>query len=887
MASGNGPGSSAPGQGQGQGVPSGRSPFPPSRYAHGRSRAAGISATRLSLGDESMSVGTNTTSTSPMYQNGLFASGGGGGGGGVTNTNAGTGTGGTSVGGGWSPHRSSGSTTNQYKTRFFDSHTSTHHSNNTPLTGVGIGTHTGDEKDSNLDTNTFSTSTLNTKLDGIPVDHLRSLATKALLQSPSQAAFYASILYAKTGTPHDALLLAQADLSNGKYAACLRILEESGLLISEYPWEALLLACAALAATGEWSTLLDLLEDACKLPDPASSSSNASTLAGGGFRALSANHQNMQQQQQQPLDDNDDFAWETLKQSIAVSPDTAFIHPLARLCCWRGQAYQENGHGLRAAIYWKRALKMDSQCQQAWEALLDRNLLTPPESYALIQELEFNGMDWLKSLYLARIELTPQDPSPLAADSASTPDSAAANAATDADAFQQEQHHQDDMAATPSFAMRGGIGLDASSIQMSSPISTFQTPSGGGPGVELLNPTTNNNNNYNNNKAAGKSSSPILDHVDAAFHKLWNEYKLDHCPQVLAMAARRSYRRCDWKASLAYSQKLAQLDPAMTDAAFCYVVTLVILGHKRVLFRLAHEWVDASPKSAQAWFAVGAYYFCCERYHVAQRHFCRATRLDPQCTEAWIAFGCSFAACDESDQALASFRAAQRLSPGEHSSLLYMGMEYVRTNHLVLAQYFLESALSTSGGDPLCSHELGVLASLKGDHAASIPFFQRALAATVGGDSIEETIDMSHDPYWEPTLFNLGHSFRKTRQFPKAQKCFERCVSLCPDKFSTYAALAFTKHLMSNLDGAIEYYHQALSCKPDDPFSTEMLNRALREALSTTLRVSEAPLATAQKARKPQARSFLSPSSEWSRREDSIVSDGDEMESDVDMSGAS
>jgi tetratricopeptide (TPR) repeat protein len=164
-------------------------------------------------------------------------------------------------------------------------------------------------------------------------------------------------------------------------------------------------------------------------------------------------------------------------------------------------------------------------------------------------------------------------------------------------------------------------------------------------------------------------------------------------------------------------------------------------------------------------------------------------------------------------------------------------------------------------------------------------FFRRAFTATVGVDSIEETIDVCRDPYWEPTLFNLGHSFRKTRQFQQAQKCFERCVSLSPDKFSTYAALAFTKHLMSDLDGAIEYYHQALSCKPDDPFSTEMLNRALREALSTTLRVSEAPPATAQKAPKPQARSFLSPSSEWSRREDSIMSE--DMESDVDMSGAS
>jgi hypothetical protein len=61
----------------------------------------------------------------------------------------------------------------------------------------------------------------------------------------------------------------------------------------------------------------------------------------------------------------------------------------------------------------------------------------------------------------------------------------------------------------------------------------------------------------------------------------------------------------------------------------------------------------------------------------AQRHFCRATRLDPQCAEAWIAFGTSFAACDESDQALASFRAAQRLAPGNHISLLYIGTDSI------------------------------------------------------------------------------------------------------------------------------------------------------------------------------------------------------------------
>lgn len=48
---------------------------------------------------------------------------------------------------------------------------------------------------------------------------------------------------------------------------------------------------------------------------------------------------------------------------------------------------------------------------------------------------------------------------------------------------------------------------------------------------------------------------------------------------------------------------------------------------------------------------------------------------------------------------------------------------------------------------------------------------------------------------------------------------------------SSYSALGLSRHLVGDVEGAIEYYHQALSRKPDDPFSSEMLNRALEEAL--------------------------------------------------------
>ena len=43
--------------------------------------------------------------------------------------------------------------------------------------------------------------------------------------------------------------------------------------------------------------------------------------------------------------------------------------------------------------------------------------------------------------------------------------------------------------------------------------------------------------------------------------------------------------------------------------------------------------------------------------------------------------------------------------------------------------------------------------------------------------------------------------------------------------------MGFTLHLVGDLDGAIESYHQALSRKPGDPFASDMLDRALVEAL--------------------------------------------------------
>ena len=57
-----------------------------------------------------------------------------------------------------------------------------------------------------------------------------------------------------------------------------------------------------------------------------------------------------------------------------------------------------------------------------------------------------------------------------------------------------------------------------------------------------------------------------------------------------------------------------------------------------------------------------------------------------------------------------------------------------------------------------------------------------------------------------------------------------------------------SQHLVGDLESTIEFYHQALSRKPDDPFASEMLNRALYEALDNM-----APTSTNDTTPKPPA----------------------------------
>ncbi|KAL7429965.1 hypothetical protein ACHAXM_002927 [Skeletonema potamos] len=513
------------------------------------------------------------------------------------------------------------------------------------------------------------------------------------------------------------------------------------------------------------------------------------------------------------------------------------------------------------------ALTIDARCIEALDYVVKRRLLDPEEERRWVASLNFGGNDnngeetmaisWLRDAYLARL--------------------------------------------------RGGLGV------------TTLPPASSGLGDGL--PTPSHLLLGSPDFASVMGRKPSIDHsfsqtVDEAFRNLATKHQLGKSSDILSHAAIRAYGSHDLRSALAYCTAIDAYDPFCRTAGYVHVATLVGLGLKRRLFELAHRLVDADPKNSLAWFAVGSYYYLCRRFDLAQRHFSRSTRLDPSSAECWIGFGCSFAVCDESDQALASFRAAQNKYAGSHVPLLYMGMEYLRTNHLSLAGHFLTSAQKTDASDPLCCNELGVWSYRRGDMEDAAFWFLKALrlhveaelsalsstdealgmdgyillssertrkqrpgatgsqvpldpvsphvkrrsdsnvqppstvlcavktpsgrsiSASIVGATIDNTladtecIERCNDKFWEPTIFNLGQSYRKMSCYAEAIVCFEKCISLNPGSYSAYAAMGFAKHLGGDVDGAIDSYHEALSRKPEDPFSSEMLTRALSEAVT-------------------------------------------------------
>ena len=155
--------------------------------------------------------------------------------------------------------------------------------------------------------------------------------------------------------------------------------------------------------------------------------------------------------------------------------------------------------------------------------------------------------------------------------------------------------------------------------------------------------------------------------------------------------------------------RILDRDPFNEATLVLHVNCLYELKSTSALFRLAHQLADNYPERSVTWYAIGCYYLMAQKTSLARRYLAKATSLDPAMAAAWIVFGHAFSSDGERDHAVSSYRNAARLLRDRPEPLLFVGIEYLQTSNLVLAEQYLLEAHQLAPTDPLVLNELGVL----------------------------------------------------------------------------------------------------------------------------------------------------------------------------------
>ena len=309
-----------------------------------------------------------------------------------------------------------------------------------------------------------------------------------------------------------------------------------------------------------------------------------------------------------------------------------------------------------------------------------------------------------------------------------------------------------------------------------------------------------------------------------ASETLSTHYNLATNPDLLLSKAELFFTQCRFKQALALTTSILDNDEYNFSIYPLHLACLHELAQINTLFLLSHRLADLHPEEPATWLAVGVYYLSISQVAEARRFFSKASMMDPHFGPAWIGFAHTFAAEGEHDQAISAYSTAARLFQGTHLPQLFLGMQNLQLNNMTLAHEYLNAAHALCSTDPLLLNELGVVFYHLDHLSEAINIFNGALTIAA---------DIDSDPRaWIATRANLGHAYRRQREWALALQEFEEVLRQGGRDAGIFCAKGLVLLEMGSSWEAVCALHEALAVAPQDPIATDLLSRALEENAS-------------------------------------------------------
>lgn len=310
---------------------------------------------------------------------------------------------------------------------------------------------------------------------------------------------------------------------------------------------------------------------------------------------------------------------------------------------------------------------------------------------------------------------------------------------------------------------------------------------------------------------------------ETAYDSLSTHYRLEANPDLQLARADLLYTQCRYQDALDITNTILEEDKYNFNIYPVHLACLYELKMKNVLFLVAHDLADTHPEEPCTWLAVGIYYFAIDRIAEARRYFSKASMMDAHFGPAWIGFAHTFAAEGEHDQAISAYSTAARLFMGTHLPQVFLGMQNHALNNMTLSEEFLKTAYGLCKTDPLLLNEMGIVKYHQDKPKEAAQYFMAAIKIASENDSEPSA--------WIAARTNLGHAFRRLRNYNQALLVFDEVLSLGGKDAAIFSAKGLILLEQNRPQEAAIVLHEALAINPQDSIATELLNKALDESM--------------------------------------------------------
>ncbi|KAI0194181.1 tetratricopeptide [Astrocystis sublimbata] len=280
-------------------------------------------------------------------------------------------------------------------------------------------------------------------------------------------------------------------------------------------------------------------------------------------------------------------------------------------------------------------------------------------------------------------------------------------------------------------------------------------------------------------------------------------------PWVVSQLGRAYYEQASYAEAEKYYRKLRILAPTRLQDMEVYSTILWHLKRETDLSFLAHELVDQSWHSPQAWCALGNAWSLARDHEQALKCFKRATQLDPKFAYAFTLQGHEHVSNEEYEKALTAYRLAISADRRHYNAYYGIGRVYEKLGSYDKANTHFHSASSINPTNAVLICCIGNVLEKQRQPVQALQYFSKATELA---------------PHAAQTRYKKARALLALNRLDAAQKELEILKTLAPDEATVHFLLGKLYKTLNDKGSAVRHFTIALNL---DPKASQQIKEAI------------------------------------------------------------